>query len=130
MTLKERLGTSLVVQWLRIHLPMQGAWVRSLVRELSPHALELSSCNERSCVPRQRQINTKKKKKRGFPSGLKVFLKWGYSSVNRGKIETTGRDSQAPETSAIIIRCTHLPCLINLNEPSLLPSVTSPVTVY
>ena len=24
---------SLVVQWLRIHLPMQGTWVRALVRE-------------------------------------------------------------------------------------------------
>ena len=27
------LGTSLVVQWLRIHLPMQGTQVRALVRE-------------------------------------------------------------------------------------------------
>ena len=27
------MGTSLVVQWLRIHLPMQGTWVQSLVRE-------------------------------------------------------------------------------------------------
>ena len=27
-------GTSLVVQWLRIHLQMQGMWVRSLVGEL------------------------------------------------------------------------------------------------
>ena len=26
-------GASLVAQWLRIHLPMQGAWVRALVRE-------------------------------------------------------------------------------------------------
>ena len=26
-------GTSLVAQWLRIHLPMQGTWVRALVRE-------------------------------------------------------------------------------------------------
>ena len=26
------LGTSLLVQWLRIHLPMQGTWVRSLVQ--------------------------------------------------------------------------------------------------
>ena len=26
-------GTSLVAQWLRIHLPMQGTRVRSLVRE-------------------------------------------------------------------------------------------------
>ena len=25
--------TSLVVQWLRIHLPMQGTWVRALARE-------------------------------------------------------------------------------------------------
>ena len=29
----ERVGTPLVVQWLRIRLPMQGTWVRSLVRE-------------------------------------------------------------------------------------------------
>ena len=26
-------GTSLVVQWLRIRLPMQGTWIRSLVRD-------------------------------------------------------------------------------------------------
>ena len=26
-------GTFLVVQWLRVHLPMQGTWVRALVRE-------------------------------------------------------------------------------------------------
>ena len=26
-------GASLVAQWLRIHLPMQGAWVRALVQE-------------------------------------------------------------------------------------------------
>ena len=26
-------GTPLVAQWLRIHLPMQGTWVRALVRE-------------------------------------------------------------------------------------------------
>ena len=30
---KNYLGTSLVVQWLRIDLPMQETWVRSLVRE-------------------------------------------------------------------------------------------------
>ena len=26
-------GTSLVAQWLRIHLPMQGTWVQALVQE-------------------------------------------------------------------------------------------------
>ena len=30
---KYNMGTSLVVQWLRICLPMQGTWVQSLVRE-------------------------------------------------------------------------------------------------
>ena len=29
------MGTSLMVQWLRIHLPMQRTWVRSLVWESS-----------------------------------------------------------------------------------------------
>ena len=32
--------TSLVVQWLRHHLPMQGTQVRSLVQELRPHMLQ------------------------------------------------------------------------------------------
>ena len=27
----------MVVQWLRLHLPMQGVWVPSLVGELRPH---------------------------------------------------------------------------------------------
>ena len=30
---KPNIGTSLVAQWLRIHLPMQGTQVRALVRE-------------------------------------------------------------------------------------------------
>ena len=30
-------GTSQVVQWLRLHLPMQGVRVRSLLRELRSH---------------------------------------------------------------------------------------------
>ena len=31
--IKEWIGTSLVVQWLIICLPVQGTWVRALVRE-------------------------------------------------------------------------------------------------
>jgi len=30
-------GTSLVAQWLRIHLAMQGTWVQALVREIRSH---------------------------------------------------------------------------------------------
>ena len=29
-------GTSLVVQWVRLRVPNEGAWVRSLVGELDP----------------------------------------------------------------------------------------------
>lgn len=32
--------TSLVVQWLRVHLAIQGMWVRSLVEELRAHMLQ------------------------------------------------------------------------------------------
>ena len=32
-------ATSLVVQWLRIHLPMQGTRVVSLVKDLTSHML-------------------------------------------------------------------------------------------
>ena len=32
-------GTSLVVQWLRIHLAMWGTWVQPLVEELGSHML-------------------------------------------------------------------------------------------
>ena len=35
--IKAFLGNSLSVQWLRFHLPMQGVWVWSLVRELRLH---------------------------------------------------------------------------------------------
>ena len=31
-------GTSVVVQWLRIHLAMQGTWVQSLDAELMSHS--------------------------------------------------------------------------------------------
>ena len=37
LALKYTLGTSLVVQWLRIRTPMQGTQVRSLVGELRSH---------------------------------------------------------------------------------------------
>ena len=36
VTFKIIMWASLVVQWLRIHLPMQGTQVRSLVQEDSP----------------------------------------------------------------------------------------------
>ena len=38
MSLQKRgRGTSLVVQWLRLHLPAQGVWFQSLFEELKSH---------------------------------------------------------------------------------------------
>ena len=33
---KKKPGTSLAVQWLRLHAPNAGTWVRSLVRQIDP----------------------------------------------------------------------------------------------
>ena len=45
--------TSLVVQWLRIHLPMQGTWVQSVVGEPTYHkATKPARPNYRSCNAR------------------------------------------------------------------------------
>ena len=42
-----QMRTSLVAQWLRIHLPMQGTWIQSLLGELRPHMLQGNSV----CMP-------------------------------------------------------------------------------
>ena len=50
-------GTSLVAQWLRIRLPVQGTRVRALVREdptcrgITAHAPQLLSPRSRACNP-------------------------------------------------------------------------------
>ena len=41
--IRTELGTSLVAQWLRIYLPMQGTQVRFLVQE-DPHARSNQAC--------------------------------------------------------------------------------------
>ena len=50
------IGTCLVVQWLRIHLPMQGTQVRALVQEDPNAAEQLSLCatTTEARVPRAR----------------------------------------------------------------------------
>jgi len=48
-------GTSLVVQWLRIFLPMQGTWFPSLVGEprcYVPLATKTACCNEDPVQPK------------------------------------------------------------------------------
>ena len=58
-------GTSLVVQWLRIHLPMQGTRVPSLVGELRSHVLQASRALvlqlEKPACPNKDPVQPKKK---------------------------------------------------------------------
>ena len=56
--LRDTLGTSLVAQWLRIRLPMQGTQVRALVQEdptcrgaTKARAPQLLSLRSRACEP-------------------------------------------------------------------------------
>ena len=67
VTQKSGGGTSLVAQWLRIRLPMQGTQVQSLVQEdptccratepepqlLSPNATTTEACAPRTCASQQ-----------------------------------------------------------------------------
>ena len=51
----ENQRTSLVIQWLKICLPMQGTWVRSLVRELRSHIIGKDSDTGKDWGRRGRQ---------------------------------------------------------------------------
>ena len=56
---KQKKGTSLAIQGLR--LPLQGAWVRSLVRELRSHVLRAVCCvlqPKKTNNETNKQINT------------------------------------------------------------------------
>ena len=52
---KQKEGTFLAVQWLRLHLPKQGVWVRSLVKELRSHR----HCGQKTKTVKQKQYCNK-----------------------------------------------------------------------
>ena len=73
------LGSSLVVQWLRIHCPKQGMWVQSLVWELRSHmpqgiASQRVTARESPRPATMIQSSQRKKKEKGMGSWL--FLKF------------------------------------------------------
>jgi len=55
-------GISLVVQWLTVCLPMQGMWVRSLVKGTRSHMLQQKS----PCATTKTQCSQKKEKQKVF----------------------------------------------------------------
>ena len=73
-------GTSLVVQWLRIHLPMQGTQVRSLAQEFfTCHRATKPMCHKWSLCSLEPVLCNKRSQ--GFPGG---------TSGNAGGIRDVG----------------------------------------
>ena len=100
---KERRGTSLVVQWLRSCLLMQGTQVGSLVGELrshmpegnEAHALQLvepMSCNEDPAKPKERKRREERREKQ---QTLRPRAPCGVFRQERGGLSLT---SQTPST--------------------------------
>ena len=90
MCLILELETSLVVQWLRFHLPMQGVQGQSLVGELKiPHALGSKDQNIKQKQYCNRFIKTfklahlqKKKKGKGVVASFFLLILMIYSVVS------------------------------------------------
>ena len=77
-------GTSLVVQWLRLRLPMQGVWVRSLVWELTSH------------MPQGKKNKNKIKQKQNCNKFNKDFLKMAHVKKKKNlKINKNGKECGA-----------------------------------
>ena len=72
---KKDLGNSLVVQWLKICLPVQGTWVWSLVRELRAHTL----CSNKAFMP-QPEKSTHNATKTQCSQNLKSWIKKSWAT--------------------------------------------------
>ena len=98
------LGTSLVVQWLRICLPMETMQVRPLVRELSshmpcgkPHLPRILSLRVAMKIPNAPRPETAKKKKKnqtGFLLCVPLYLQGWASSLTFGHIPSSAFDGR------------------------------------
>ena len=66
--IKMNCGTSLVVQWLTFHLPMQRVRVPSLVRDLSSHMPHRQKTESRSNI---------------VTNSIETFFKWSTSKKKK-----------------------------------------------
>ena len=71
-------GTSLVVQWLRPYLPMQGVWVQSLFRELRSHI----SCSQKTKTENKQYCNKFYKSKTINKMAIETYISTITLNVN------------------------------------------------
>ena len=86
---RKHVRTSLVAQWLRFHLPAQGVWVQSLVRELRPH------------VPQGQKAKIEKKRKQYGNKFNKDFKKRKKKACDYAGATKTIQDNLFMSTSLI-----------------------------
>ena len=115
-------ATSLVVQWLRIHLPMQVLWVRPLVRELKKshipwgklsHTLQLEKALHAAMKTQRSQHLQKKKKEEG-----KLRVGAMERKISR---KTGGKERVVPSVTApnrgVPHPCPHLLWMLPCSSP-------------
>ena len=127
------LGASLVVQWLRICLPTQGTWVRSLVRGgfhilwsnqapvpqlLSPPTVEPMLCNKGSHAMRSPCTTTK----RIVPTSCnyRKLVCSNKDSAQPKKNKTQNKYMHSIPTHVFHLHTTHLTCSV-VGQPVFAP---------
>ena len=100
LSLRKNWRTSLVVQWLRIPLPMQGTWVRSLVwvdstslGATKPAAPQLLSLCSRAGVPRPLLCN----KRSHYKKAMHPNQSWPPHRNERKPRPCNGDPAQPPK---------------------------------
>ena len=87
-----------MVQWLRLHLPMQGVWVQSLVGELRPYMPKNQDIKQRQCSNEYnkdfKNSICKKKKKFWMAVWLPLSARMEGEGPEMGsaELETWGRE--------------------------------------
>ena len=95
-----RLWTAVGVQWVRIHLPMQGTWVRSLVREdLTCHGPQLLSLSSRAGEPQPLKPECRESVRQEKPLQGEARVLQLDSSPCSPQLEKASAQQQRPRTA-------------------------------
>ena len=107
-------GTSLMIQWLRIHLAMQGARVWSLVGELRPHlwAIKPAHCSKGSLCDaaresprdaRKTQLSSKQRSKRTEASkNVNESSGWGAEGCSQDSRSTAVAQKHLQKSGCVV----------------------------
>ena len=90
----EERGCPPVVQWSRLHLPVQNLWVPSQEEELRPHMPHGQNTETQKQYCNRFNKDFKKEKKKKYRGGEKTFLPGEEKFVNGRKWGTSSPEGQ------------------------------------